>query len=127
MAAIKGANVVLSCRHCKAEQAMKPHSEGMKGQIIWLRCAGCNKATFLKMADYQQLVAARKAPRVIADGECVKYDPNQNFMIGQRLYHPIWDDRGEVLRKLTTSEGESTIVVSFNRLGERTLVEARQA
>ncbi len=127
MAAIKGANVVLSCRHCKEEQTMKPYSEGMKGKIIWLRCTGCNKTTFLKTVEYQQLVAARKAPRVVTNGECVKYDPTQNFMIGQQLYHPIWDDRGEVLRKLTTSEGESTIVVSFSRLGERTLVEARQA
>jgi hypothetical protein len=75
------------------------------------------------MSDYQQIVAALKAPRVVVSGECVKYDPRQNFMVGQQLYHPVWDDRGEVLRKVATSEGKNTIVVAFSRLGERTLIE----
>ena len=127
MAAFKGISIVLSCKHCKEDQPMKPFSEGMKGKIVWLRCTGCNRTTFLKMADYQQIIAARKAPRVVADGECVQYNPSRNFMVGQQLYHPIWDDRGEVLRKLTTSEGKNTIVVAFSRLGERTLIEALSA
>lgn len=127
MANYKGASVVSFCKHCKEQQPLKPFSEGMNGKIIWLRCAGCNKTTFMRMGDYQQVVAARKAPRVVADGECVKYDPSKNFMVGQHLYHPIWDDRGEVVRKLTTNEGKNTIVVAFSRLGERTLIEDRRA
>lgn len=105
---------------------MKPFSDGMNGQIIWLRCTGCDKTTFLSAAVYQQLVSASKAPRVVADGECVNYDPSQKFMIGQVLYHRLWDDSGEVIRKLTTKEGKTTIVVAFSRLGERTLIEAAQ-
>ena len=125
MASYRASSIVASCRHCKQVQVLKPFSEGMNGKIIWLRCSGCNKTGFLRFADYQQLVAAAKAPRMVADGECVQYDPGKNFMIGQLLYHPVWDDRGEVVRKLTTSEGVTTIVVAFSRLGERTLIEAR--
>lgn len=68
-----------------------------------------------------------KAPRVVTDGEHVNYDPAQNFMLGQLLYHPLWDDCGEVVKKLTTKEGKTTIVVAFSRLGERTLIENRHA
>ena len=123
MATFKGTSGVLSCKYCKEQQPMKPFSEGMNDRIIWLRCTGCNRTTFLRMTDYQQIVAALKAPRVVADGECVQYDPRQNFIVGQQLYHSIWDDRGEVLQKVTTSEGKTTIVVAFSRLGERTLIE----
>jgi len=120
-------SVVLPCTYCNEEQPMKPFSEGMNGQIIWLRCAGCNRTTFLKMTEYQQLVSALKAPRVVVDGERVNYDPAQNFMVGQLLYHPLWDDCGEVVKKLTTNEGQTTIIVVFSRLGERTLIEDSHA
>lgn len=127
MAGQKGASIVSFCKHCKHDFAMKPSSVGMNGKIIWLRCSGCNKTSFMRMADYQKAVVARQAPRVVADGEYVKYDPSKNFMVGQHLYHPVWDDSGEVLRKLTTSEGKNTIVVAFSRLGERTLIETRSS
>lgn len=126
MASMRGASVVLMCKYCRELQTMKPYSDGMDGQIIWLRCSGCNRTKSIKTMEYQQMVAASKAPRVVADGECVKYDPSQKFMVGQVLYHPLWDDSGEVIRKLKTKEGKTTIVVAFTRLGERRLIEATQ-
>jgi hypothetical protein len=127
MAASKATSVVLQCKYCREEQPMKPFSEGMNGQIIWLRCAGCSRTTFLKKAEYQHLASAMKAPRVVVDGERVNYDPTRNFMVGQQLYHRLWDDCGEVVKKLTTKEGKTTIVVAFSRLGERILIEDNEA
>ncbi len=125
MASSRGGVVVFYCKFCHAEQEMKPVSEGFDGKIIWLKCMDCSKRVFLKKEDYDELLQNNKK-RVKTNGDeidYVDYDPTKNFYIGQHIYHKIWDDRGEVLKKETTSSGRHAITVAFDRLGERVLIE----
>ena len=112
--------VLFYCKQCKSEREMKKDGKGLDGKIIWLKCTDCGKRTFLTMETWQSLVEENRD--TLIDSE-VEYDPNDSFSIGQALYHKIWDDRGEVVKKETTNNGENMIVVSFDRLGERRLVE----
>ena len=43
--------------------------------------------------------------------------------MGEAIFHTDWDDIGKIISKERTSGGGSAIVVSFERLGERRLLE----
>jgi hypothetical protein len=103
---------------------MKPVSEGFDGKIIWLKCMDCSKMVFLRKEDYEGLLQNYKKKK--ANGkeiDYVDYDPTKNFYIGQHIYHRVWDDKGEVLKKEKISSGRHAITVAFDRLGERILIE----
>jgi len=102
---------------------MEEIGEGLNGKITWMRCAGCSRLTLFRSDRLKQLRQSAE-PRVrVVDAEDIEYDPRKSFAIGQYLYHPVWDDRGEVVRKEVTASGRMTIIVFFQRLGERRLVE----
>lgn len=124
MASLRGRVVVSYCKSCHSDQEMKPVSEGFDGKIIWLKCTDCSKMVFLKKEVYEKLLQNNKKKK--ANGkeiDYVDYDPTKNFYIGQYIYHKVWDDKGEVLKKETTSSGRHAITVAFDRLGERVLIE----
>ena len=55
--------------------------------------------------------------------DCSEYDPHSSYKVGQAIFHSDWDDVGKVMSKEKTSGGASAIVVSFQKLGERRLLE----
>ncbi|MFQ5863904.1 MAG: hypothetical protein ACE5IW_01590 [bacterium] len=124
MASLRGGVVVFYCKSCHSNQEMKPVSEGFEGKIIWLKCLDCSKMVFLKKEDYEGLLQNNKSKKMNGEQlDYVDYDPAKNFYIGQYIYHKVWDDKGEVLKKETTSSGRHAIIVAFDRLGERILIE----
>ncbi|MFQ5824014.1 MAG: hypothetical protein ACE5JB_08170 [bacterium] len=124
MASFRGGVVVTYCKSCRTEQEMKPVREGFEGKIIWLRCMDCSKMIFLNKEDYEDLLQNNKQKKNNGtEKDYVDYAPNKTFYIGQHIYHKIWDDKGEVLKKEKTNSGRQAITVAFDRLGERILVE----
>lgn len=122
MASKKKQCIIHYCRQCKADREMKKAGKGLDGKIVWLKCVECGKRTFLTFEKWESLSAKYNEP--IIENE-VEYDPNYSFSIGQSLYHKMWDDRGEVVKKETTTSGQNMIIVSFDRLGEKRLIENR--
>jgi hypothetical protein len=56
-----------------------------------------------------------------ADAE--EYTPEKTYRVGGAIFHTDWDDLGKIISKERTSGGGSAIVVSFEKLGERRLLE----
>lgn len=55
------------------------------------------------------------------------YNPEHSFKVGEAIFHTEWNDFGKVLNKIRTSDGNHAIVVSFEKQGQRTLIEALKA
>jgi hypothetical protein len=120
MAVKRRTSVEYYCKQCRGNREMKRAGKGLDGEITWLKCTDCGKMTFISQEEWDTLLAGDREVEIEAE---VPYDPNARFAVGQALYHKVWDDRGEVVKKEVTSGGQHMIVVSFDRLGERRLVE----
>ncbi|MCR4439551.1 MAG: hypothetical protein QHJ34_13490 [bacterium] len=113
--------VIAFCKRCRADRPMKRAGRGLAGEIIWLRCTACGKMTLVNAREWEELIAGRQPE---GQSSVTEYDPTATFAIGQSVYHPKWDDTGEVIRKEVTSGGQHMIVVAFSRLGEKRLIES---
>jgi hypothetical protein len=63
------------------------------------------------------------AKKKLERSDCSEYRPENTYAIGQAIFHSEWDDIGKIVSKERTSAGASAIVVSFEKLGERRLLE----
>jgi len=103
---------------------MKPQRDGFDGKIVWLKCQTCSDMLFIKKEAYEELLAGNQPLQMDEKDESyIDYEPHKNYQIGQLVYHRVWDDKGEVLKKEITSSGRNSIIVAFNRMGEKTLIE----
>jgi hypothetical protein len=109
------------CKQCRADRPMKRAGRGLGGEIIWLRCTVCGKMTLVSSSEWEQLI---QVPAPLGDPSVKEYHPTGTFAIGQTVYHPKWDDTGQVIGKEVTSGGQHMIVVAFARLGEKKLIES---
>ncbi len=55
--------------------------------------------------------------------QCTPYAKEKTFSVGEHIYHSEWDDVGKVVRKDKMSNGIHSIVVTFEKYGERKLLE----
>jgi hypothetical protein len=55
--------------------------------------------------------------------DAADYAPDKTYRVGEAIFHSDWDDIGKIISKERTSGGGSAIVVSFEKLGERRLLE----
>jgi phosphomevalonate kinase len=92
---------------------------------IWYRCGKCKHSALLTLTTASQ---AKKSHAVAIDREhCTQYAKEKTFTVGEHVYHLEWDDVGKVVRKDKMSNGIHSIVVSFEKLGERKLLENIQS
>ncbi|MBI5215699.1 MAG: hypothetical protein HY960_08095 [Ignavibacteriae bacterium] len=106
------------CGYCNKTTRME-----MMGEMTttpgksWVRCTRCHHMTLITpidpKADDANLDASKATP----------YNPEQTFRIGEAIFHTEWNDVGKVLSKVRTSSGSQAIVVSFEKEGQKTLVE----
>jgi hypothetical protein len=88
---------------------------------MWYRCTRCRHAVLLNLGELKKgEETARRKPE---KAECSEYDPHGTYKVGQAIFHSVWDDVGKVTAKERTSDGASAIVVSFEKSGERRLLE----
>ena len=100
---------------------MPSEVEGVPSQRVWYRCSKCRQVFLLDLqAIGKQHEEAAKRVEV---KDCTQYDPTRTYQVGEAIYHSEWSDTGKVTAKERTSNGGQAIVVSFEKLGERKLVE----
>ena len=100
---------------------MPSEVEGESTHKVWLRCSKCRQVFLLDLdaIGKQQEVAARK----VELKDCTEYLPTKTYQVGEAIHHSEWSDVGKVRAKEKTSSGGQAIVVSFEKLGERRLIE----
>lgn len=119
--------IINDCAYChkptKMELVGEMHSEGTEepAQKVWYRCTRCKHSALI---DRQSLTKSKNGETVkIERSACTTYSKELIFDVGQLIYHSEWDDMGKVIAKQKTSDGTHAITVSFEKLGERKLIE----
>jgi len=97
-------------------------TETEEGRMQWARCTVSRHAQLVNLdaLEQQQL---RVTSIKIEREEAKDYDPRKEFKIGEVIYHREWDDYGLVRSKEIASNGMSLLVVIFEKMKERRLVE----
>jgi hypothetical protein len=88
----------------------------------WYRCTRCRHASLLDLNELQRI--QKEAKKKLERSECSEYKPENTYSVGQAIFHTEWDDIGKIISKERTSGGAKAIVVSFEKLGERRLLES---
>jgi DNA-directed RNA polymerase subunit RPC12/RpoP len=118
----RGKSISHYCSHCERATKMEPIGQvENQPEKTWYRCTRCRHAVLLDLAELRKHQESSK--RKIDKAECLEYRPQDTYQVGQAIFHSQWDDIGKVISKEKTSGGASAIVVSFERLGERRLLE----
>lgn len=86
---------------------------------VWFRCTRCHHSSLFDMKLEAQAPADGKLDATTA----TPYNPQMSFKIGESIFHTEWNDLGKVMSKIRTSDGSNAIVVSFEKQGQRTLIE----
>lgn len=118
----RGKSISHYCAHC--ERVAKMELVGAveaQPDKTWYRCTRCRHAVLLDLSELKRNEEASKKKPERSD--CSEYRPQESYKVGQAIFHTEWDDVGKVISKERTSGGASAIVVSFERLGERKLLE----
>ncbi|HAL55039.1 MAG TPA: hypothetical protein DCP63_00825 [Bacteroidetes bacterium] len=118
--------IMYECAYCHKPTKMELVGEMQNGteepaQKLWYRCTRCKHSA---LVERQALSKTKNGDGTRIDrGACTVYAKDQVFKVGQLIYHSEWDDVGKVVAKQKTSDGTQAITVSFEKLGERKLIE----
>ncbi len=108
------------CVYCNKDTRMEMMNEAHgSADKLWLRCSRCHHMSMMETVAKSDTPAKGKGDPVNA----TKYNPRESFEIGQSIFHSEWDDVGKVIGKTKTSDGSPAIVVSFEKQGQRRLIE----
>lgn len=115
------------CAYCHKQTKMErigemPASANENDPLkVWYRCTRCKHSALITIVlpSKDKNAAAPKIDR----STCIEYSKDKVFLVGQAIYHSDWDDVGTVLKKDKTSNGIQSILVSFEKNGERKLIE----
>jgi len=114
------------CAYCHKETKMElvggvnAGGAGSDPSRMWFRCARCKHSALIdRSLGLQSQSPLRKLDRE----QAIEYAASKIFTVGQTIYHTEWDDIGRVTSKIKTSGGVQAITVSFEKLGERKLIE----
>ncbi len=115
------------CAYCHKQTKMERIGEmpsatdGNDSVKVWYRCTRCKHSALITLAP--QSKEKGEAAAKIDRATCIEYSKDKVFSVGQAIYHSDWDDVGTVLKKDKTSNGIHSILVSFEKNGERKLIE----
>ncbi|HUT54153.1 MAG TPA: hypothetical protein VM658_12255 [bacterium] len=125
------------CSICGRDMAMPVVQEDEKHPgLIWVRCPVCREikpveissSAWCETADVGDGPAppSGEPARGAAEHEPRRtvrhYRAGERFQPGEWIYHPAWDDTGQVVEKLSSTGGREIIVVSFVKSGRKRLV-----
>ena len=107
------------CVYCNKDTKMEIMNEAHgSADKLWLRCSRCHH---MSMMDNSAKLAQAKGKG--DQDAATPYSPRACFEIGQSIFHEEWNDTGRVIGKMKTSDGCHAIVVSFEKQGQRRLIE----
>ncbi|MFO7446416.1 MAG: hypothetical protein R6W90_08615 [Ignavibacteriaceae bacterium] len=123
MARIK--NVEAFCPVCNAVRKME-----LAGEVTgtdtenkrWAKCKKCKQTMIIDMAE--GIKETKPSLEGIENEDCTVYAPTKSFSVGESIYHKNWDDFGKVVSKDILSNGQSSITVEFQKLGNKKLIES---
>ena len=117
----KGKSILHHCAHC--ERIVKMEVIGpveSQPEKSWYRCTRCRHATLVDVAALR--LQAEESAKKPEREQCQDYRPENSYTVGEAIFHNEWGI-GKVVSKERTSGGDRAIVVAFDKLGERKLLE----
>ena len=119
----KGKNILHHCAHCERVTKMEMIGTAeTQPDKTWYRCTRCRHASLINLEELKR--AQEESRRKLERSDCSEYSPVNTYTVGQAIFHTEWDDIGKIVSKERTSGGARAIVVSFEKLGERRLLES---
>jgi hypothetical protein len=88
---------------------------------VWYRCPKCRHAMLLNLDDLLKEAELNATP--LDPLSCITYSPVRLYSVGEAIFHTELNDVGKVIRKVRTSDGHHAIIVTFEKIGERRLIE----
>ena len=108
------------CGYCNKATRMEMVGERNEANSkMWFRCTRCHHMNLIDVAPAEN---AQDGGKLSAE-TATPYTPQQIFKVGEAIFHSEWYDVGKVMSKTKTSGGAHAIVVSFEKQGQRTLIE----
>jgi len=106
------------CGYCNKPTRMEivGEMEGAQGKM-WFRCTRCHHTNLITVTASSEVQPALDA------ASATPYSPLQSFTVGQAIFHAEWNDVGRVVSKMKTSDGSQSILVTFEKQGQRRLIE----
>jgi len=119
----KGKSIYHHCSHCERVTKLEVIGAGEdQPERTWYRCTRCRHASLINLEELRR--SQEEAKRKLERSQCSEYNPFQTYRVGQAIFHSEWGDVGKIISKERTSGGMRAIVVSFEKLGERRLLES---
>ncbi len=110
------------CGYCNKPTRMELMGEmATSPEKAWCRCTRCHHMTLINAKEMQAVADAG-----LDGAPATTYTPELTFKVGEAIFHSEWNDRGKVLSKVRTSSGSQAIIVSFEKEGQKTLIENLQ-
>ncbi|MBI1806081.1 MAG: hypothetical protein HYR76_03390 [Ignavibacteria bacterium] len=108
------------CGYCNKPTRMEfvGEMDGVPGKV-WFRCTRCHHNSLIALIAQ----SANQANIKLDASSATPYNPLQTFKIGESIFHSEWNDVGKVISKMKTSDGSQSILVSFEKQGQRRLIE----
>ncbi len=97
--------------------------ETENGRQQWARCTRSRHSQLVNLDAIEAEQDKALAVIHISREDAKKYDPKEEYQIGDILYHQKWDDVGIVRSKEVTSTGGQAIIVQFEKNSEKRLIE----
>ncbi len=120
--------IMHQCAYCRRETKMEfvgnqpTENNDADAVKMWYRCGKCKQTALLTLS-LASLTKKKGQVIAIEREKCTPYSKEKTFTIGEHIYHSDLDDMGRVVRKDKMSNGVHSIVVAFEKLGERKLLE----
>src|SRR5437773_2387607 len=108
------------CGYCNKASRMEFVGE-MEGRQdkVWFRCTRCHHTSLMELTVSTVVGENGK----IDVNSATRYNPLSSFKIGEAIFHTEWNDVGMVVSKMKTSDGSQSILVTFEKTGQKRLIE----
>ena len=117
------------CSICKKDQAMPVVQEDKNhAGLIWIKCPECNEIKPVEVGpeslkNFEDQPETTGKEKESGPKRTVRhYRSGESFNLGEWIYHPGWDDTGQIKEKLCSTGGREIIIVDFNKSGKRKLI-----
>jgi hypothetical protein len=84
----------------------------------WYRCTRCHHLSLLNIE-----AKTNESHTDEIGVSTIIYNPGTTYSIGEKIFHNEFNDVGRVTKKIKTSDGSNAILVQFEKIGERKLLE----
>lgn len=116
----------VNCSYCKKVTKMMilKEPEDNKG---WFQCTKCKHSFCIDLSHIEDDKKDESKETNPDKANFTVYSPYKEFSIGESIFHSEWDDYGKIEHKKKLSNGQSAIMVRFDKSGPKNLIEGLKA